>query len=161
MSQDQETRGQGDQENEKLTAVSLSPPLLVSPSIPPADPWPHETRNFWILVIYQVVLRAGWIFKTESVVMPHAADALDPSGLARGWLPLLNRFGQSVPPVLAARRVKNLPKKQRAFMLTTAAMTLCFLGLTSLWLIPGAATHRSAPVVFLLLYALFFSAIGV
>src|SRR3954462_15133728 len=100
---------------------------------------PDETRNFWILVIYQVVLRAGWIFKTESVVMPHAADALDPSGLARGWLPLLNPFWESVPPVLAARWVKNSPKKQRAFMTTTAALTLCFLGLTSLWLVPGAA----------------------
>src|SRR5215471_13048845 len=95
---------------------------------------PNETRNFWILVIYQVVLRAGWIFKTESVVMPHAADSLDPSRLASGWLPLLNRIGQSVPPVLSARWVKNQPKKQWAFMTTTAAMTLSFLGLTSLWL---------------------------
>jgi hypothetical protein len=141
-------------------AVSPSLPPSVSPSIPDDAP-PHEARNFWILVIYQVVLRAGWIFKTESVVMPHAADALDPTGFARGWLPLLNRFGQSVPPVLAARRVKNLPKKQRAFMATTAAMTLCFLGLTTLWLIPGAAGHSLAGVAFLILYALFFSAIGV
>jgi hypothetical protein len=122
---------------------------------------PHEPRNFWILVLYQVILRAGWIFKTESVVMPHAADALDPTGLARGWLPLLNRVGQSVPPVLAARRIKNLPKKQWAFMATTAAMTLCFLGLTSLWLIPGASGHALAAVAFLMLYAVFFSAIGV
>jgi MFS family permease len=122
---------------------------------------PHEARNFWILVIYQVVLRAGWIFKTESVVMPHAADDLDTTGLARSWLPLLNRFGQSVPPVLAARRVKNLPKKQRAFMATTASMTLCFLGLTSLWLVPGVAGHPLAAVLYLVLYACFFSAIGV
>jgi hypothetical protein len=122
---------------------------------------PDEKRNFWILVIYQVVLRAGWIFKTESVVMPHAADALDPTGLARGWLPLLNRLGQSVPPVLAARRVKNLPKKQWAFMGTTASMTLCFLGMTSLWLVPGATKNSWAPVIFLALYALFFAAIGV
>ena len=107
--------------------------LAASPTVRP------RARNFWILVAYQVVLRAGWIFKTESVVMPHAADALDPTGLARGWLPLFNRLGQSVPPVLAARRVKNLPKKKRAFIATTASMTLCFLGLTSLWLIPGAA----------------------
>jgi MFS family permease len=138
-----------------------------------------EARNFWILVIYQVILRAGWIFKTESVVMPHAADALDPSGLARGWLPLLNRLGQSVPPVLAARRVKNLPKKQRAFMATTAAMTVSFFGLTCLWLIPGILSSHHAPrdeplpiakatpsdplsaVLFLILYALFFAAIGV
>jgi hypothetical protein len=160
-----------------VSSFSLSPSLPLSHSAVPADTWPNETRNFWILVIYQVVLRAGWIFKTESVVMPHAADALDPTGLARGWLPLLNRFGQSVPPVLAARRVKNLPKKQRAFMATTASMTICFLGLTSLWLvpgatelrlvpsllwlIPGASELRLAPMMFLALYALFFAAIGV
>ncbi len=125
------------------------------------DAYPDEQRNFWILVVYQVVLRAGWIFKTESVVMPHAADALDTTGLARGWLPLLNRFGQSVPPVLAARRIKNLRKKKRAFMATTATMTICFLGLTSLWLVPGAASHQLSAVLFLVMYALFFSAIGV
>ena len=122
---------------------------------------PHERRNFWLLIVYQVVLRTGWIFKTESSVMPAAADALDPSGLARSWLPLLNRFGQSVPPVLAARRIKNLRKKKRAFIATTASMTFCFLGLTSLWLIPGLIAHPSAPVLYLLLYALFFGAIGI
>src|SRR5262245_31831436 len=93
--------------------------------------------------------------------MPHAAAALDSTGLARGWLPLLNRLGQSVPPVLAARRVKNLPKKQRAFMATTTAMTLSFLGMTCLWLVPGATQLRAAPVIFLALYAVFFAAIGV
>src|SRR4051794_422579 len=159
MSQDQETGGQGDTESETIAAVPLPPPLLVSPSS--TDPYPAESRNFWILIVYQVILRAGWIFKTESVVMPHAADALDPSGFARGWLPLLNRLGQSVPPVLAARGVKNLPKKQRAFMATTAAMTVCFFGLTCLWLIPGAAGHALSAVAFLALYALFFAAIGV
>src|SRR5688572_28982348 len=126
-----------------------------------AQPRPHEWRNFWLLIGYQVLLRTGWIFKTESSIMPHAADALDPTGLARGWLPLLNRFGQSVPPVLAARRIKNLRKKKRAFIGTTAAMTLCFLGLTSLWLVPGLARHPLAAVIFLALYALFFAAIGV
>lgn len=122
---------------------------------------PREKRNFWILVIYQVILRAGWIFKTESVVMPHAADSLDSTGLARSWLPLLNRFGQSVPPVLAARRIKNLPKKQRAFMATTAAMTLCFFGMTGLWLVPDLSASLLSPVLFLALYGLFFAAMGV
>src|SRR5437763_4197078 len=159
MAQDGETERQS--EGVMTTPASaLFPSLIpsVSPSSPAADSPPDEVRNFWILVVYQVVLRAGWIFKTESVVMPHAADALDPSGLARGWLPLLNRFGQSVPPVLAARRVKNLPKKQRAFMATTASMTLCFFGLTSLWLIPGLVGHKLSAVIFLALHGLFFAA---
>jgi predicted MFS family arabinose efflux permease len=144
-----------------VSSFSPSPTLPLPHSALADDARPNETRNFWILVIYQVVLRAGWIFKTESVVMPHAADALDPTGLARGWLPLLNRFGQSVPPVLASRWVKNLPKKQWAFMITTASMTLCFLGLTGLWLVPGLAGHALAALLFLVLYALFFAAIGV
>ena len=125
------------------------------------DSRPHETRNFWLLIVYQVVLRTGWIFKTESSIMPAAADALDPSGLARGWLQPLNRFGQSIPPVLASPRIRNLPKKKRAFIATTASMTLCFLGLTSLWLIPGLAGHPWAAVIYLALYGLFFWAMGV
>ena len=149
----------GEGEIDATHALSPSPTLPFSSSS--ADERPHERRNFWLLVLYQIVLRTGWIFKTESVVMPHAADALDPTGLARGWLPLLNRFGQSVPPVLAARRIKNLRKKKRAFIGTTASMTVCFLGMTSLWLIPGLAGHRFAAVIFLGLYALFFAAIGV
>lgn len=153
---------------ERPTGGETSADLEASPSLEPSvapsvssDERPHERRNFWLLVAYQIVLRTGWIFKTESVVMPHAADALDPTGLARGWLPLLNRLGQSVPPVLAARRIKNLRKKKKAFIGTTASMTLCFLGLTSLWLIPGLAQHHWAALIFLALYALFFAAIGV
>jgi hypothetical protein len=145
--------------NASPSAVEPANDAALAPSVDHARP--HETRNFWILIVYQIVLRTGWIFKTESVVMPHAADALDPTGLARGWLPLLNRFGQSIPPVLAARRIKNLQKKKRAFIATTASMTLCFLGLTSLWLIPAASSHALAAVLFLALYGLFFAAIGV
>src|SRR5262245_36226252 len=132
MTEDGETARLSDGETRYATSVSPSLPNASSHSLAESDVPPHEARNFWILVIYQVVLRAGWIFKTESVVMPHAADALDPSGLARGWLPLLNRFGQSVPPVLAARRVKDLPQKPRAFRTTQVPMAVCFLGLTSL-----------------------------
>jgi predicted MFS family arabinose efflux permease len=148
---------------QRPTTAVPSATVQTQPGPPSAedDGPPHERRNFWILVIYQVVLRAGWIFKTESVVMPHAADALDESGLTRGWLPLLNRLGQSVPPLLAAGFVRHLPRKQIAFMGTTALMTLCFLGLTSLWLIPGLSDAQLAPLAYLLLYGLFFAAIGV
>jgi predicted MFS family arabinose efflux permease len=145
----------------KAAAAVTTPSSRDEPAAPDSEGPPHERRNFWVLVIYQVVLRAGWIFKTESVVMPHAADDLDPSGLTRGWLPLLNRLGQSVPPLLAAGMVRQLPKKQTAFIGTTAWMTCCFLGLTSLWLVPGLARWRLAPVLYLGLYALFFAAIGV
>ena len=35
----------------------------------------HEPRNIACLVTYQVVARIGWIFKTETVVMPAVLDA--------------------------------------------------------------------------------------
>lgn len=150
-------RGREEGEGEIENAPASSP----APSLSPDEPRPHEARNFWLLVVYQVVLRTGWIFKTESSIMPAAADALDPSGIARGFLQPLNRFGQSIPPVLAAPRIRNLRKKKRAFIATTASMTLCFLGLTGLWLWPGLAQHRWAAVIYLALYGLFFWAMGV
>jgi hypothetical protein len=150
---------EGDRANDDDLPVSPSPTPPLSLSFD--TPRPHEARNFWLLVVYQVVLRTGWIFKTESSIMPAAADALDPSGIARGFLQPLNRFGQSIPPVLAAPRIRNLRKKKRAFIATTAAMTFCFLGLTSLWLWPGLASHPWAAVIYLALYGLFFCAMGV
>ncbi len=172
---------EGETERPRDGETSTLPPAALSSSTQDANPYrspvtvdipagadnsaaeerKYETRNFWLLVVYQVVLRTGWIFKTESSIMPAAADALDPSGLARGWLQPLNRFGQSIPPVLASPRIKNLRKKKRAFIATTAAMSLCFLGLTSLWLIPGLAGHSLAAVIFLALYGVFFWAMGV
>lgn len=114
------------------------------------------------MVIYQVVMRTGWIFKTESVIMPAVLDVLSGnSDVLRGWLPFLNRFGQSVPPLLMARRVKVLPKKKYAFIATTTAMALSFAGLTAIFVVPGMMRHWATPWLYLTLYAIFFMAVGV
>ena len=114
------------------------------------------------MVIYQVLMRTGWIFKTESVIMPAVLDVLSGnSDVLRGWLPFLNRFGQSVPPLLMARRVKILPKKKHAFIATTTAMALSFAGLTAIFVIPGLMQHWGTPWLYLALYAVFFMAVGV
>ena len=143
------------------------PPSPLGPATPvPGEPArPGEARNFVIMAAYQVLMRTGWIFKTESTIMPAVADSFvavaGGGGWIRGWLPFLNRFGQSVPPLLAARRIKVLPKKKWAFVVTTSCMAGTFLGMTSIWLIPGLKNSPSAPLLYLLLYALFFMAIGV
>ena len=54
----------------------------------------HEPRNIACLVTYQVVARMGWIFKTETVIMPAVLDACVASGMLRGFLPVLNRVEQ-------------------------------------------------------------------
>lgn len=127
----------------------------------PDEERPHETRNFWTLVVYNIVMRTGWIFKTESSIMPAVVDSLSGAGWVRGCLPLLNRFGQSVPPLLMARRISLLRKKKRAFVLTTSSMALLFGGLASIWLVPGLAKSPLAPYLFLVLYTLFFMVIGI
>ena len=62
-----------------------------------------EPRNLACLVAYQVVSRIGWIFKTETVIMPAVLDACVDSGLLRGLLPVLNRAGHSLVPLLVAQ----------------------------------------------------------
>ena len=57
-------------------------------------------------------MRLGWMFKSESVVIPAFIDVYTSSGTIRGLLPLILRIGQSLPQFLVAQRVAQMPKKQ-------------------------------------------------
>lgn len=142
-----------------LPSEAVPGETILSDFVDPARP--AESRNFLLLVIYQILMRTGWIFKTESSIMPAVVDALGGTGWMRGALPLLNRFGQSIPPMLMARSIKRLAQKKWAFVGTTTTMVFLFLTITSIWLIPGLAQSRYAALIYLVLYALFFMAIGV
>ncbi len=115
----------------------------------------REARNTAWLELYQIVVRVGWIFKTETIIMPAVLDAVVDSGLLRGLLPVLNRGGQSLPPLLAAGAIGRLPVKKWALVRTSLAMAACFLMLAAAW----APLQRSRPellaLVFLVVYALF------
>jgi hypothetical protein len=117
-------------------------------------------RNFSMLALYQIVMRTGWIFKTESIIMPAVVDYISGAGWVRGCLPMLNRFGHSVPPVLLAQQVKLLPKKKWAVLVMTSLMSGLFLLLTWLFFM-GFARQGWMPFVFLVIYASFFMCIGV
>jgi len=151
-----------------------------NPYSPPAstsevdEPRPQERHNFLSLVVYNVLMRTGWIFKTESSIMPAVLDSFELLGTPRwalawmrGALPLLNRFGQSVPPLMMSRQIKIMPRKKWAFVATTTSMTLIFAVLTTIWLVPGLIRPHTGPItwlvplVYLTLYAAFFMAVGV
>lgn len=121
---------------------------------------PRETRNTVVMETYQVVLRVGWIFKTETIIMPAVLDAVADSGLLRGLLPVLNRAGQSVPPLLAAGRLGRLPVKKWALIRTTLMMAVWFALLAVAW----GPLHSWQPHLlaglFLVLYALFSASNG-
>lgn len=133
--------------------------IELSPSNPSDER--DASRNFAMLALYQILMRTGWIFKTESIIMPAVVDYISGAGWIRGCLPLLNRFGHSVPPVLLARQIKLQPQKKWLVCGTTAMMSALFLLLT--WLFFMGFAERKAvwmPFAFLIIYAAFFVCIG-
>ena len=53
-------------------------PVAAESSVNSVDVLPNaiEARNFSVLTLYQILLRTGWIFKTESIIMPAVLDTI-------------------------------------------------------------------------------------
>ena len=120
----------------------------------------HHRHNFLVVVVYQVILRCGWIFKTESIVMPAVLRTLGAEGWLRGFLPAISRFGMCVPPLLLASRISAVPRKKWLIFVCTGMMAACFLTLAVTWKVVPLKTSW-LPVLFLAVYALFFVAVGI
>jgi len=124
----------------------------------------HERHNFIVLALYQVIMRTGWIFKTESIVMPAVLDTITGGGplggFLRGWLPVLNRLGHSIPPILFSRRLKVLPRKRSVTIVCTSCMATVFLVLSGIWWMAGKTLSWWMPLAFLASYLTFFVATG-
>jgi MFS family permease len=120
----------------------------------------HESRNLFVLAAHHIVLRVAWIFKTESVIMPAFLDAISGAGWLRGCLPVLNRFGQSVPPLMFSELLKQTPHKKWPLLATTLLMAVPFLTLSVVWMSLPETIPSWLPIAFLSLYAIFFSMTG-
>ncbi len=134
-------------------------------SVIPND-WPshaeietHEPRNLMLLAVHQIVYRIGWIFKTESVIIPAFLDAVAGAGWIRGCLPVLSRFG-SIPPVFCAGLLGAIRHKKFALALFTVLMSLPFGVLSATWFSVGGASRFWMPWLFLALYGMFFVLVG-
>lgn len=143
----------------------LEPTLGAEPSVDDGNEVRRvEGRNLLVLAWYQITLRLSWIFKTESVIIPAFLDAIvtNPALQAplRGCLPVLNRFGHSVPPLLYADRLKRTPRKSSTLLFTTLLMAVPFLALAASWFLRLHERLPWFPAVFLGLYAMFFAATG-
>jgi MFS family permease len=121
----------------------------------------RETRNTFWIECYQIAVRVGWIFKTETIIMPAVLDAVVDSGFLRGLLPVLNRGGQSVPPLVAAGMLARRPRKKWALVGTSLAMAGCFAVLAAAWGPLQATRPDLLAILFLVVYATFSSVVGV
>lgn len=128
-----------------------------------APPPPEPRRNLTLLAIHQILFRIGWLFKTESVVIPGFLDYLagPGAGWLRGFLPVLSRVGQGAFPLLLAHRFE----RSRHASLLLGATTLLLVGpmlfFTLLALLgTGTAKGRWA-VAFLIAYFVFSCLYGI
>jgi MFS family permease len=122
----------------------------------------RTARNFSRLVLFQVLLRVGWIFKTESVVIPAVLDSVGAGAWMRALLPSLNRLGQTLPAMWHAPRLERQRLKKHSLAFWTVLMGVPFLGLAWVWpwrnqLVSGWGFS----VLFLVAYGLFFAATGI
>ncbi len=148
------------------SATPLAPPSERPAVVGPGDERreqieEHEPRNIVVLAAYQVMLRVAWIFKTESVIMPAVVDTISGAGWVRGCLPVLNRVGQSIPPLFMAERLRNSRLKHRWLFVTTLMAAVIFAVLSLIWFVVEDKRQPWMTVAFLLLYTLFFGIIGV
>lgn len=73
---------------------------------------------------------------------------------------MLNRLGQSIPPLLFSDRIGNVSLKKNALWLSSTLMGSCFLTLAVFWWSTNGENRVWWPWVFLTIYALFFAATG-
>lgn len=112
-------------------------------------------RNLLTLAAYDVVIRIGWIFKTESVIMPAFLDMVAGAGWIRGCLLVVNRFGQSIPPAFFSPRLQRMRRKRGSLAVWTAAMGSPFIVLAVVWAAVGSSPPSWMAALFLLMYFLF------
>ncbi|MEO1496767.1 MAG: MFS transporter [Planctomycetota bacterium] len=151
-------------------------PLGVASDAPDSDtvaphadcPEKWEPGNFLWLAVHQLMLRVGWVFKTESIVIPFFMDTIGGGPVLRGSLMVFNRLGFSIPPALFARSLKLMAEKRWAVFTCTLGMSVPFALLSIVW---GTGVWRSAadpsvaawwmPYLFLAAYGVFFCLTGV
>ncbi len=121
----------------------------------------HESRNIFVMVCYQVLMRTAWVFKTETVIMPAFMDHIAGAGWLRGFLPVLNRVGQSVPPVIFAERLKNAKRKKWMLFFAPMLLSLPFITLSTVWFSVDQKKQWWMPVLFLVCYFFFFCMNGI
>ena len=114
--------------------------------------------------------------------MPYFMDAMGYGAWVRACLPMLNRFGQSIPPLLLANWVGKRPRKKFIQSGCCLVMGICFLLFATGWSLATTpalagtpetvlAGNRTAsgsssgttwmPLFFLALYGTFFCAVGI
>ena len=111
----------------------------------------YEKQNFATFTANQILMRIGFVFKIDSVIVPAFLDTYSASDAIRGFLPISFRLVQSLAQFFLAHRVAQSPFKQPLF--TTAVFGIMVSWLLVAIVAGGSWLPSSAVVVlFLALY---------
>ena len=138
-----------------MPEADLVNPLENSPDPRTAGASDHVSWNFWTYATYQVLLRIGWVFKTETVIMPAFLDVLGAGAVARGMLPVLSRLGNSVPQYLLAHRLQGVARLKGTLAVVTLGQAIPWLVLGGLCWSAGSRAGAGWVAGFLAVYTLF------
>ncbi len=100
------------------------------------------------------------MFKTESVIMPGFIYTLTDSAAIRGILPLISRFGRSLPQFFVAHWVNRMKRKWPVFFAASLVAAMAWGALSCVMIIFPKASSRLILIVFFLAYAVHWIANG-
>ena len=122
--------------NRSRSAPTASPPREASLRHP-GETFPHQRRNFAVMVAHMVLHRMGWIFKLESVVIPTFVGSLTRSPYALAALPVLSRLGRRLPPLIGGRLAYGRPRLRGLLLVWTGSFAATWAAVAAaLWLAP-------------------------
>lgn len=138
----------------------LPPSQSNLPDSQPDQALRRETANVLILATHQILFRLGWLFKTETVVVPTLVDYVAGPGWVRGWLPTFSRLGQSLPPLFMSGRWGRCGRFKWYLAASAGFMAGLFAGAAWMWRVTGVHKPWWVCPIILALYFGFFVANG-
>jgi len=120
-----------------------------------------ERRSFWFLVANGALMMSAMTFVSSDLVLPAFVQNLSTSSVMVGLAAALMRIGWAWPQIFISRVVEPMPRKMPIFVLAGSVRTLMWigLGLLTMWL--GADHPFTLLVVFMVIYGLATSCMGI
>ncbi|MDA1191012.1 MAG: MFS transporter [Candidatus Poribacteria bacterium] len=138
----------------KPTLDHFDDPLAeLTPEVAKAYP-----RNFLAMTLYSIFMRVGWIFKTESSIIPGFVTALTGNPVLIGMFPLMSRAMRFIPQFFFLGMIEHAPRKKPIVIMATMGLTVAWLamaaftffgrGLSPMWLLGAFFVCYTAGWVF-------------
>jgi len=109
-------------------------------------------RNFAANVIYSIFIRMGWVYKTESTVIPGFVTALTRDPVAISLTPIVSRLSQYLPQFFLLGAIERAHRKKPLLILATSIFALSWGSLSAVLWFGRNLSPRTLLVVFLLAY---------